>query len=78
MEPGGEQGLLDLVRLPWLMERTAGVPAVRTGLIDGPVAVDHPDLAAGGHVPSASADELAQALRDSTPTTPGRSTTTEP
>lgn len=36
---------LKLVRLPDLMERSRGVPAVRVALIDGPVAVDHPDLA---------------------------------
>jgi subtilisin family serine protease len=35
---------LDLVKLPPLMERTRGRPEVLIGLIDGPVAVDHPDL----------------------------------
>src|SRR5690349_9009980 len=34
-----------LVGLPALVERTAGVAAVTVALIDGPVAVDHPDLA---------------------------------
>jgi subtilisin family serine protease len=29
------------------MERTTGRPEVKIGLIDGPVAIDHPDLAAG-------------------------------
>ncbi|WP_431045708.1 S8 family peptidase [Streptomyces sp. P1-3] len=38
---------LELVGLPPLMERTAGSPAVTVGLIDGSVALDHPDLA--GH-----------------------------
>lgn len=36
---------LDLVRLGPLMQRTSGSPAVAVGLIDGPVARDHPDLA---------------------------------
>src|SRR5262245_35984403 len=36
--------LLDLVRLRELMERTAGSPAVRVGLIDGPVDLGHADL----------------------------------
>jgi subtilisin family serine protease len=38
--------LLALVRLGELMERTAGRPEVAIGLIDGPLALDHPDLAA--------------------------------
>jgi subtilisin family serine protease len=37
---------LDFVGLPPLMELTAGGPAVTVALIDGPVALDHPDLAA--------------------------------
>jgi subtilisin family serine protease len=36
---------LDRVRLPRLMELTSGVPEVVVGLIDGPIARDHPDLA---------------------------------
>jgi subtilisin family serine protease len=40
---------LDLVKLTALMERTSGIPEVKIGLIDGPVAVQHPDLA-GGHL----------------------------
>lgn len=36
---------LDLVRLAPLMEVTSGRPEVTVGLIDGPVAVSHPDLA---------------------------------
>jgi subtilisin family serine protease len=36
---------LDLVKLTWLMERTEGSPEVKIGLIDGPVATEHPDLA---------------------------------
>ena len=37
--------LLDLVRLTPLMELTSGRANVSVGLIDGPVASDHPDLA---------------------------------
>jgi subtilisin family serine protease len=35
---------LDLVRLTPLLERTRGRPEIKLGLIDGPVAIDHPDL----------------------------------
>lgn len=38
---------LELARLTALMERTSGRPDVRIGLIDGPVAIQHPDLAGG-------------------------------
>lgn len=36
---------LDLVKLTALMERTSGSPEVKIGLIDGPVATQHADLA---------------------------------
>jgi subtilisin family serine protease len=36
---------LDLVNLTALMERSSGRPEVMVGLIDGPVAINHPDLA---------------------------------
>ncbi len=36
---------LDLVKLTALMELTSGRPEIMIGLIDGPVAMDHPDLA---------------------------------
>src|ERR1700758_917957 len=39
-------GPLGLVGLPPLMARTSGRPEISIGLIDGPVALDHPDLAA--------------------------------
>jgi subtilisin family serine protease len=39
-------GPLDLVNLTPLMERTSGRAEIRLGLIDGPVATNHPDLAA--------------------------------
>jgi len=38
---------LSAVNLPPLMERTIGRPEVMIGLLDGPVALDHPDLAIG-------------------------------
>src|SRR5438105_3042593 len=40
---------LDLVTLTGLMERTAGNPQLKIGLIDGPVVTQHPDLA-GEHL----------------------------
>jgi subtilisin family serine protease len=36
---------LDLVKLTGLMRRTSGSPELKIGLIDGPVATQHPDLA---------------------------------
>ena len=53
---------LDLVGLPPLMTRTSGRPEISIGLIDGPVALDHADLAAEnirevpGKLPAACAD----------------------
>jgi len=35
---------LGLVRLTALMERSAGNPELKVGIIDGPVAIEHPDL----------------------------------
>jgi hypothetical protein len=46
-EPTGRLPL-DVVSLSRLMERTAGIPAVVVGLIDGPVAANHADLATEG------------------------------
>jgi subtilisin family serine protease len=46
---------LDLVGLTALMERSAGRREIRIGLIDGPVALDHPDLAADRIEPVADA-----------------------
>jgi subtilisin family serine protease len=43
---GGRSDCLDLVGLSPLMARTSGRPEISIGLIDGPVALDHPDLAA--------------------------------
>lgn len=36
---------LDLIKLTALMERTSGRPEIIVGLIDGPVVMNHPDLA---------------------------------
>ena len=38
-------GALDLVRLSPLMERSQGAPDLTVALVDGPVALNHPDLA---------------------------------
>jgi subtilisin family serine protease len=47
---------LDLVKLPRLMELTAGRPDIMVGLIDGPVAISHSDLAGNiREVPGAAA-----------------------
>ena len=40
---------LDLVKLTALMEHTSGRPEIIVGLLDGPVATDHPDLV-GEHI----------------------------
>jgi len=40
---------LELAKLTALMERTSGSPEVKIGLIDGPVVIQHPDLA-GEHL----------------------------
>jgi hypothetical protein len=37
--------VLELIKLSPLMEQTMGRPEVAIGLIDGPVVIDHPDLA---------------------------------
>jgi len=44
IEPG-IKGYLDLIRLTPLMERTHGTAEIKIGLIDGPVLIDHPELA---------------------------------
>ena len=40
------QDPLDVVRLAPLMQRSSGVRGVAVALVDGPIALDHPDLAA--------------------------------
>jgi len=54
---------LDLVKLTPLMECTSGRPEVAIGLIDGPVAMHHPDLVREniGEVPAALCGTCAQA-----------------
>src|ERR1700730_5485338 len=42
---------LELVGLTALMERTGGSPKVVVGLVDGPIAMSHPDLT-GGTIPA--------------------------
>jgi subtilisin family serine protease len=55
-------GPLDLVRLTALMERGRGRPEIVVGLIDGPVAVDHPDLASASirEIPGGSPGRCAR------------------
>jgi subtilisin family serine protease len=59
---GERSDFLDSVGLSPLMARTSGRPEILIGLIDGPVALDHPDLATEnirevtGRIPSACAD----------------------
>jgi subtilisin family serine protease len=54
---------LDLVKLPQLMELTAGRPDIMVGLIDGPVAISHSGLAANNirEVPGETRGACAQA-----------------
>jgi subtilisin family serine protease len=54
---------LDLVKLTPLMERTSGRPEIKIGLIDGPVVIDHPDLASENilEVPGKLSGTCAQA-----------------
>jgi len=59
---GDNRGCLDRVELSPLMARGSGTPEIAIGLIDGPVALDHPDLATQnirevpGDLPAACAD----------------------
>ena len=61
-DPSDGVACLNLVGLPRLMARTSGRPEIAIGLIDGPVALDHPDLAAdnirevSGKLPATCAD----------------------
>ncbi len=54
---------LDLVKLPALMELTRGRPEIVIGLIDGPVAMNHPDLVSETirELPGSSQGTCAQA-----------------
>ena len=44
-QSGRSMNPLDLVKMRPLMDRTSGRPELTIGLIDGPVAINHPDLA---------------------------------
>jgi subtilisin family serine protease len=63
---------LNLVGLPQLMARAGGRPEIAIGLIDGPVALDHPDLAVEnirevpGKLPAACGDAGASACTHGT------------
>jgi subtilisin family serine protease len=54
---------LDLVKLPALMHLTIGRPDIVVGLIDGPVAMNHPDLVSANirQIPGSSQGTCAQA-----------------
>jgi subtilisin family serine protease len=54
---------LDVVNLKPLMERTSGRPEIMIGLIDGPVAINHPDLVDANirEIPGTLAGTCAQA-----------------
>jgi subtilisin family serine protease len=52
---------LDLVKLRELMELTSGRPDIVVGLIDGPVAISHSDLAAGNILETAGGGACVQA-----------------
>src|SRR6201993_3113130 len=45
MHESGINSYFGLIRLTPLLERTHGTPEIKVGLIDGPVVIDHPDLA---------------------------------
>jgi subtilisin family serine protease len=62
---------LELVRLPGLMALTRGRPELIVGLVDGPVALDHPDLATGkvrtlARAPGACRDPTSASCRHGT------------
>ncbi len=63
---GDLQAALDLVRLGPLIERSRGSPEVRVGLVDGPVALDHPHLAGAATrgIAAASAGACSRADSD--------------
>lgn len=53
---------IGLVQLPALMEVTRGAPEIKVGLIDGPVALDHPQFSRArvDELPSAGAGDCAR------------------
>ena len=54
--------LLDLVKLSPLMARGRGSPELKIGLIDGPVAIEHPDFESE-HLRAISANSKATCTR---------------
>jgi len=58
----GISAYFDLVRLTRLLDRTRGRPEIKVGLIDGPVLIGHPELAAENirEVPGESAGTCAR------------------
>jgi subtilisin family serine protease len=56
-------GPLGLVKLTDLMQRSSGRPEIRVGLIDGPILISHPDLAAENiqEIPGAISGTCARA-----------------
>ena len=56
-------GPLELVKLDRLMERSSGRSEIVIGLIDGPVAMNHPDLARTTYVRSPEGKCLMRALQ---------------
>src|SRR3954452_23593297 len=56
-------GPLDLVKLTVLMERSRGRQEIKVGLVDGPIVMDHPDLAAENirEIPGRQAGRCARA-----------------
>jgi subtilisin family serine protease len=65
-------GIFDVIGLTPLLERTSGRPEITVGLIDGPVALDHPDLAGQrireirASVPTGCADRYSAACAHGT------------
>jgi subtilisin family serine protease len=57
---------LDLVRLSELMQLTSGSRDIKIGLIDGPVALGHPDLSAGSVVQLSESANLGGGCSDLT------------
>jgi subtilisin family serine protease len=59
-------GLVGLLNLVPLMQRTSGSPQVKIGLVDGPVETGHPDLADGRFQELAGNTRTPRAQRDGT------------
>jgi len=62
---------LELIRLPRLMALTRGRAELAVGLLDGPVALDHPDMATGhvrtlAGIPGGCRDEASTSCRHGT------------